>query len=358
MNMTYPASAPRRVWYLDLLRIFATMSVVLLHATPISQLELDVTSAQWNVLNGISSMVRWGVPVFFMISGALFLYPAKKQDTRRLYGKTILHIATSFAFWSAVYALVFCALRGKGKWTFLNQFLRGHYHMWYLFVIVSLYLIVPLLREITKSRRATEYLLVLGFVFSFCMSRVLGFIQLFDLPHADVLASLQSAYAQSNPYRSLSALYYFVLGHYLHTYEIGKGLRRTIVFAGLAGLVLTAILSCWHSRMIGQTSAHFYDTTSLCVFASAVGMFVLFKYGFSGFDAQGKRAKVILGLAKCSFGVYLAHPLFIEHLPWPFGQAAAGLAAGVVLSFAGTCLLSLLVSFVLRCIPVLNRYIV
>ena len=356
--MNDQGSGARRVWYLDLLRIFATMSVVLLHATPISQMELDVASAQWNVLNFISSMVRWGVPVFFMISGALFLDPAKKRDIRKLYGKTILHIVLSFAFWSAVYALVFCVLRGKGKWTFLNQFLRGHYHMWYLFVIVSLYLIVPLLREITKSRRATEYLLVLGFVFSFCLSRVLGFVQLFDLPHADVLASLQSAYAQSNPYRSLSALYYFVLGHYLHTYELGRGPRRAIVFAGAAGLALTAILSIWHSRMIGQTSAHFYDTTSLCVFAAAAGMFVLFKYGFAGFDAQGKRAKAILSLSKCSFGVYLAHPLFIEHLPWPFGGTAAGLAAGVLLSFAGTCLLSLLVSFVLNRIPGLKHYVV
>ena len=87
-------------------------------------------------------------------------------------------------------------------------------------------------------------------------------------------------------------------------------------------------------------------------------MFVLFKYGFAGFNAQGKWSKAILNLSKCSFGVYLAHPLFIEHLPWPFGVTAAGLAAGVMLSFAGSYLLSLLVSFVLNRIPVLKRYIV
>ena len=64
MPMNDQGSGARRVWYLDLLRIFATMSVVLLHATPISQMELDVASAQWNVLNFISSMVRWACLCF------------------------------------------------------------------------------------------------------------------------------------------------------------------------------------------------------------------------------------------------------------------------------------------------------
>lgn len=348
----------RRVWYLDLLRIFTTMVIVLLHVTPISQMKLSVTGAPWNTLNIISSLLRWGVPVFFMISGALFLDGSKPLDTRRLYGKTILRMLASFAFWSAVYALVFCIERGKGKWTFLNQFLRGHYHMWYLFSIVSLYVIVPLLRLITQSRKATEYLLLLGFVFSFLASRMLAFVQLFDLPHADVIASLQSAYAQSNPYRGLSAVYYFVLGHYLHTYELRKGTRRLAVLAGAAGLALTAVLSCWHSRLIGETSAHFYDTTSLNVFAAAVGIFVLFKYAFAGFDAAGPKARVLLLASKCSFGVYLAHPLFIEHLPWAYPETAGGLIAGVAAAFAGVYLLSSLVSLVLNRLPVVNRYIV
>ena len=86
----------------------------------------------------MDSAVRWAVPVFVMISGALFLPSERKVPLGRLYGKTILRVGTCFVFWSAFYAVVHCVIMGKGKWTFINQLLRGHYHMWYIFAIIAL----------------------------------------------------------------------------------------------------------------------------------------------------------------------------------------------------------------------------
>lgn len=357
LNKTH-AAQEKRLWYLDFLRIFAAIAIVFLHVTPLNQPDVSVASAVWKTLNVISSFFRWGVPVFFMISGALFLSEKRAFSTKRLYQKTLARIMTSFVFWSGVYALAYCLTTGKGKWTFINQFLRGHYHMWYLFSIIGLYIVTPLLRRVTESKKATEYFLISGFILAFLIPRVLAFLQLFPLPHADVLASFQSAYTQTNPYGGLHALYYYVLGHYLSAYPVGKNARRLIYGAGIAGLAATIVLTDWHSNRLGTTSAQFYELSTLNILAVACALFLAFKSGFATVSPQGRFKDAILHLSKCSFGVYLVHPLIIERLNLTFPLSPLLLSLGVPLAALSIALFSLILSSILNRIPLLNRYIV
>ncbi len=62
-----------RTIYFDYLRVFATAAVILLHVAAFNWLSTDVNGYDWKVFNFYDSIVRWGVPVFVMISGALFL---------------------------------------------------------------------------------------------------------------------------------------------------------------------------------------------------------------------------------------------------------------------------------------------
>lgn len=59
----------------------------------------DVISFEWNVFNFYDSIVRWAVPVFVMISGALFL--SREYSIKKIYGKNILRILVAF-FWVIV----------------------------------------------------------------------------------------------------------------------------------------------------------------------------------------------------------------------------------------------------------------
>lgn len=347
-----------RLWHLDLLRILAVFAVVLLHASPQGYIEVTVGSAPWQVMNALSSLCVWAVPMMFMISGALFLSPEKPLSTRRLYRKNLLRIVTSFCFWSAFYALVYCTLTGKGKWTFLNQFLRGHYHMWFLFAMIGLYCITPLLRQIAASRRAVEYLLLAGLVLTFLPARLLGFASLFTLPHADVLQSLQSAFAQMNPYRSLSCVYYYVLGYYLNTTIFSKRKKLLLLGAGMAALLATFALTAWQSMRVGETSSHFYANDSINVLLMASAIFVLFKELTARF-LRGERAKaLVLHLSRYSFGVYLIHPFLIERISFAFPTASLGLAVSILGVASGVYLLSCAVSCALNHGPILRRFIV
>ena len=352
------ARQTNRLWHLDVLRILAILCVVLRHVSPQASLDVPVQSASWQVMNLLSSLSVWSVPVLFMVSGALFLSPQRPLSVRRLYRHSVLRLITSFCFWSALYALVWCMATGRGKWTFLNQLLRGHYHMWFIFELIGLYCITPLLRQITASRRATGYLLLAGLAFSFVPSRLLGFAFLFPLPHEDVFLSLQSAFAQMNPYRSLSCAYYFVLGHYLNETAFSRRSRGLLLGAGAAALAATFLLTSWHSGLTGATSAHFYANDSLNVLLMSAAAFVLCREWLAHHPPGERQKALLLRLSACSYGIYLIHPLLIERLPLAFPLAPVSLAACILGVTAAVCLISFTLSYLLNRVPILKRFIV
>ena len=206
-----PAESSRE-WFLDFLRIAATYGIVMLHMSPLDTDIYGVETAPWKTFICMSILFRWCVPAFFMISGALFLSPRKTLNIKKLYAKTIFRMVCSFLFWSGLYAMAHCIIMDKGKWTFLNQWLRGHYHMWYVFVAIGLYILTPVLRGLTQSRKLTEYYLIIGFVFTYLLPRALSLLLLFNPPHADVIQSFQAAVSQINP---LAGCYQFSIDLFL-----------------------------------------------------------------------------------------------------------------------------------------------
>ena len=353
-------SAPqaRRVWYLDLLRILAAYGIVVLHFAPFPVDHPAVNTIYWRVSMLISLMFRWCVPVFFMISGALFLHPQRKITAAQLYKRSILRIAVCFIVWSSVYALAHCVIMDKGKWTFLNQFFRGHYHMWYVFSILALYMLTPIVRRMTESKKMTEYFLLLGFVFSFLLPRLVSFTLLFDIPIKDVVRSLQSAVSQINPLPGATALYSYVLGYYLHAHASGKKMLRLALPAAAGGYLLTAVLTLWHSAKIGTVSSRFYDPSSLTVLLMASGVFLFFRNAFTDFVPGRKLEKALLEASACSFGVYLMHPFIIERLGIDFPLNLAVLIPGIPLGALAVFLAALCITGILRRIPAAGRYIV
>lgn len=88
--------------YLDFLRVFATFAVMILHISAQNWHSTDVNGFEWQVFNFFDSIVRWGVPVFVMISGSLFLN--RETPLRIIYSKYIRRMITAFIVWSAIYA--------------------------------------------------------------------------------------------------------------------------------------------------------------------------------------------------------------------------------------------------------------
>lgn len=85
-----------RVVYFDYLKIIAALAVIMIHIASENWYTIDVESTKWFCLNFYDSIARFGVPVFVMISGALFL--DKKVKISEIYSKYILRLVIAFIF--------------------------------------------------------------------------------------------------------------------------------------------------------------------------------------------------------------------------------------------------------------------
>lgn len=148
-----------RKYYLDLLRIAATLGVMVLHITAQNWHQVEIASIEWQTFNALNGLARWALPIFAMISGALFL--GREVKLKVLFSKYILRIVIAFMFWSALYALIDLQ-NGMSLSKSVVQLIKGHYHMWYLMMIVGLYLIVPFLKQIAEKESLTKYFLGLS----------------------------------------------------------------------------------------------------------------------------------------------------------------------------------------------------
>ena len=252
----------KRIIYLDYLRIIATVAIIILHVAAENFYKRPVTSYEWNVFNFFDGIVRWGVPMFAMISGALFLDNSKPIKIKTLYTKNIVRIITAFAFWSLVYAIFSPDERlywdGMSKLRYIaKNFVTGHFHMWFLFMIVGMYIIVPILRKITESEKITEYFLIVSFLFTFLIPALL------KIP---ALSYISKIYGKVTFHFTLGYSSYFVLGYYLMKKDFSKLWRYVIYVLGILGfavtVILTAVLS-WQGKRVVTDYTYEYFTINV-----------------------------------------------------------------------------------------------
>ena len=313
-NETLPVSH-NRIEYLDYLRVIATAAVVLLHISIQGWGEVDVQSGQWMIYNVWNGLVRWCVPVFVMISGALFLNPKKKVTVYRLWTRNIPRILSAFLFWSVLYALYHLITRsGWTGHTFLMAVLTGNYHMWFLFLIIGLYLVTPLLRKISADRGMLNYFLVLALFFGFLIPTLRHQVIPFSvsLTESDTISALLKDYDSMRLYLPLGYTGYFALGYYLYKRNLTPGERIVIYVLGALGFLMTISGTAVLSRNLGKANSSWYEYVSVNVLLESMAVFVLVRY--SSRYWKEKVCTLLQGMADKTFGIYLIHLLLVEFL--------------------------------------------
>lgn len=139
-----------RIVYLDVLRCLACLAVVLLHSSSAYATDTFGT-ANFYGGNIIGSLTRFAVPVFVMVSGALMLDENRETNGKKLL-RRFIRLGVFFVFWSIAYAVLFQLLipllekREISVSALLLALINGHYHLWFIPMILGLYAITPLLR--------------------------------------------------------------------------------------------------------------------------------------------------------------------------------------------------------------------
>ena len=163
-----------------------------------------------------------------MISRTLFL--EKNISFGIMLNRYIKIIYVKFLFWSFFYSL-----RGKIIYQYNYKkdfllFLKGHYHLWYLFLICGLYLITPFLKQITKNEKLFQIFLVLHIIFCHFLPNLLTII---SYNSKDYYNTLNVIISKIGLYGFLNQIQlYYILGFYLNRNNIEPLFRIMIYIFG------------------------------------------------------------------------------------------------------------------------------
>lgn len=213
----------KRVYYFDVLRAIACFMVVVIHVGVVYT-NKNFGSFNFWVGDVLVSMSRVAVPLFVMISGALML-DKHYSFTGKKIAKHIGKMCLFFFFWSFLSCFLFEIVVPFLKKQPLNfykiftEIVEGPYHLWFVYMIIGLYLLVPLLRGLVReeNKKMIEYFLILSFVFTFLFGEVIRIGSYFS----DVFVFLKTHFFGQIGMEFVGGYTaYFILGWYLHNYEI------------------------------------------------------------------------------------------------------------------------------------------
>ncbi len=352
----------KRVAYADVLRIIAIFGVILIHAAANVMTSCRAGSDPWMMANILSAVVRFSVPVFFMISGIFFLDPEKNITPKKLWKKNILRLLVALAFWGVAYELYPLFLvqyeTGVFPWTELMPALGriitadGHFHLYFIYLMLGIYIISPLLRVFTKhaTRRQVEYFILLWFILSGVVPTVTA---LFPL---DGLGNWSRQMQMSLP---LGYVGYFISGYYLNKYQLKPSAKSCIMAFGIIAAVIATAGTVHMSIADEATNVFLYEGLSPLVMLYSWAVFLFIKSRKRLQAVSDKGCKRLGAVAESTFGIYLIHDFanmalkdlgisLVEYFP------IISLPVYSIAVFA----VCLAVVLILRKIPGVNRYLI
>ena len=347
-------SGKTRMVHYDLLRIIAAFSVVMLHSCAQFWDSLDIHSWEWKIADGYNAVSRFGVPVFVMLSGALFLSEEYKLDVKRLYTHNILRLATAYVFWSCMYGLLDCFFFGfdsLGWRDILREMLFGRYHLWFLPMIIGIYMLLPILRVWVHNaeKKNLQYFLVLFFILKILVQTM-----------KEIWPSGTLAYVLSLTEIELACGYvgYFILGYYIAHIGVPRKYHRMIYISVVPSAVLNIVLGNRLSVRAGVPLGGIYDSFGLFTFCIVCALFLFFTEVMSRRQYSGRTAYIIEKVSMGTMGVYMMHIGVMEILEkCGFHSMTISNIAGIPLHAAVCFVICMCISLLLNRVPFVGKYI-
>ncbi|WP_214071733.1 acyltransferase family protein [Mucilaginibacter sp. dw_454] len=345
-----PAAKPHNLDWINSLRLIALLAVIVLHvsAIPLGQYG-HIPLNTWLTADFYNAMVRFAVPVFVMITGALTLH--REYELGAFLKKRLSRVVAPFIFWSLVYVwyswyievLVFTG----NTWTDIKLILHqlkysASYHLWYVYMLIGLYFLIPVISIFVRNatKRQLEYFLAMWFIAMLITEPGLSRFN----PQVDI--HYFSGYAG-----------YLVLGHYL-TFNVDYSRKLVvwmwILFFSLLAFITAGTYLLYQYTTLGTT---LYEPLGPIIVLLATSVFLL-----------GRFTKLQLPLILLKFknfacaynyGIYLSHALILYFLDDPFGinfklgVPVLGIPVTAIICF----LISLLLVWLLSKLPWVGKWL-
>lgn len=285
---------------LDLCRIAGCVSVMIVHTTSEFFWKLPIDSGAFFVINLLATAVRGCVPLFFMLSGILFL-GREEMDLKKSILPRAFRLIALYFLWSAVYAVARLALGQVASVDeFLTLVIQGHYHLWFLPAMAICYLFLPVIHSAVHGKKLNlSYLLILFLLFSVASVTV----KLFLSPDGKLYLLTQVFSLEYLPYVG-----YAILGAWLDSRPMPRQMRWAAPLVFLAVTLLAAMENLRFSLFRGVADGLLFDYFSVTSFLQATAV-ICFLLSWKG--ELSTRRRLLPALSDATLGVYLIHPMLI-----------------------------------------------
>lgn len=228
--------------WIDVCRLIAMFGVVVIHiASPMFNQYHSISIDAFLTANAFNSLARVSVPLFTMLSGALLL---GRDTSFSQAGSRILRVAIPLVFWSFIYVFWIDSWSEKpfDPLEAISAMLQAPvmYHLWFVYMIIGIYMLLPVLRVITNLLISDAKFAIYFFVIWFVVNSITIYFPI-------------KLIQQLNLSNFLSWPGYFILGYYLTNSEWAVAISKRLnglVF--LLASLITFFLN-WHLNSLSLT---------------------------------------------------------------------------------------------------------
>lgn len=330
------------------MRIISCFAIILLHLLFASNVYFEETITDGEILwsKTAENLLMWAVPCFLMITGVLLLDPEKDLPAEKIFKKYLKRIVLALVSFTLLFQILGYFMEGEqtiiSGW--ISDLFLGHSwaHMWYLYLMIGIYLMMPFYRMIVKAAdpKALDLLILLLFVFTSVISmfRAFGIEPGFYIPTTIVYPV------------------YVFAGYRLYHRPLPVSVSVLLTVVSSALIVALTYLRYQTGILMGLAVSeeaaeldYLFNYYSVLVVLQSMGVFSLLNM------IPAKAGAFIKNVDACTFGIYLIHMIGIHMImkwagfdPYSYGPFAFILIAALLF------VVSYGITWIIRKIPGVN----
>lgn len=363
--MATKSIAKERFIYLDFIKVLAIYFVCFYHYNNFQTNFLSNPSASTYLTYFIKSIASSGVPLFFMVNGALML--TRKYDLKK-HVKKIINIIALTVMWGIITLIILAPIQGNTytKSEFINALWCWQggtiNHLWFLQALVCVYLLYPLIKEIydKEDKSVLKYFLVTVFIFTFgnvilnmMVNTLNAFFKTSYIGHDRI-----NLFNNFNVFRGFYGytIVYFILGGLIleklkENIDISFKKMVLLFIIGMFSLFLYGIIMSKLTSQIYDTIWNGYDTVMTLLICISI-----FCISFLIKDKIDRFSSVVVLIGENTLGIYFIHRI-IGAIIKPY-YLSLSFSTNIIINLLFglvVMMLSLMVTLILKKVPIINR---
>ena len=283
-----------KTYFLDFLRVLSCLAIIFLHVQHTAAVDDQTINSTIRAnLNFVLTNLQWAVPMFFMISGYIFL-GVKKECTYRSMLKHYVKLALIIIFVYTFFNIIelFYAEKRFTLDLFIKSIIKtisgkSWDHLWFIYSIFAIYLVMPVFKLFyDKADYNLDIFIFLSFLFIYLIPTINKYLP--------IKIGIEYIFGWKT-------FYVFLGGYFAKRKVPNLPINNLIMFALI---VLIAILNFYSFYYLNNPFMS-YSNRFLVVFYTSL----IFLLSINIFNNENK---FIHEMSKYTFSVYIYHVIFVH----------------------------------------------